>query len=184
MAQFAWPLKEAVIFGEPFLIKKIIDYFSDEISLKEVLIYATVLVILVFYTNIAHHVRFSKLMNLGSNCRIACLGLIYKKVRYSLSEDIFLTSLTWLVRVKLLRSKSLANKNLAGQTLTLISNDAANTEKFFTFLPVPVTSFLKLAGSIYVLIHYVNFTILSGLVLVFLSLATTFLLGKLNKNFK
>ena len=87
MNDFEWSLKEGIIFSEPFLIKKVIDYFSDEISLKEVLIYSSLLVVLVMYTNVAHHARFSKLMSLGSNCRIACAGLIYKKVRSTKMED-------------------------------------------------------------------------------------------------
>ena len=83
-----------------------------------------------------------------------------------------------------MNSKSLANKNLAGQTLNLLSNDVANTEKLFTFISVPITSGLKIVGSIYVLVHFVNYTVLSGLFFVFLTLALSFVMGKLNKNLK
>ena len=89
-----------------------------------------------------------------------------------------------LIELKLLRTKSSTNDNVAGQTMNLISNDVGNSDAFFTFLLSPLTGSSKIIASIYILVHYVGFSILTGLVFVVLILTMTIVFGKLNQKFK
>ena len=72
----------------------------------------------------------------------------------------------------------------SGQIINLISIDAANMEHFYSFLPIGITSILKIAASIYVLATLVSPYILTGISLVAISLCITFMLGKINKKLK
>ncbi len=66
--------------GQPFIISAILGYFKDEIDLITALLYALLLTIGICINTLTHHPLFLTNNLIGMKMRLACSGLIYKKV--------------------------------------------------------------------------------------------------------
>ena len=74
----------------PFLISSILAYFDGRIDLQRALIYASILCLCTTLNAIIHHPYFLRVILLGMKIRIACSGIIYKKLfklNYSSDEN-------------------------------------------------------------------------------------------------
>ena len=74
----------------PFLISFILQYFDDTIDLQRALIYGSLLCLCTMLNAVIHHPYFLRVILMGMKIRIACSGLIYKKLfklNYSCEEN-------------------------------------------------------------------------------------------------
>ena len=81
--------------------------------------------------------------------------------------------------LKMLRSKFIDKQSSSGQTLNLITDDVSNMDDFFYFMPYLISSPLKIAGSVALLVYMVGFNILTGTLVTFIGLLITIGLGRL-----
>ena len=72
--------KEIIKIFQPLFISMVILYFNGGIKRTEALIYAAVISVCVVIAGILHHPYFFNSWRIGMKIRIACSGLIYRKV--------------------------------------------------------------------------------------------------------
>lgn len=65
---------------QPLLIAKVLTYFDGQIDLKTALTYAALLSSGYCFNSILHHPIFLIEAKYGTKMRLACAGVIYKKV--------------------------------------------------------------------------------------------------------
>ncbi len=73
---------------QPFIISALLDYFEGKINVEKALLYGLLLSCCITITCIIHHPYFVNVVLIGIRARIACSGLIYKKVLYFLKFNI------------------------------------------------------------------------------------------------
>ena len=181
--------QEALRFSQPILIAGVLKYFHGLISLNQALIYASMISGFVILASILHHPYFFNVVKLGVKLRIACSGLIYKKVCSGV-----LTLLAHLIRtdwmklfifIQVLRLNLSCIENQAGgQVLNLISNDAARIEVSPYFVAFLVIGPVLAIGSLVVLSEVVHSTFLFGFVLILIILVIQVILAKIYDYFR
>jgi ATP-binding cassette subfamily C (CFTR/MRP) protein 4 len=87
----------------------ILPYFDGDMSLNEALFYALLLCICITVNTIMHHPYFLRIILMGMKMRIACSGIIYKKLFK-------------------LNFSSAENKSISGQIINMLSNDVSRIE--------------------------------------------------------
>lgn len=93
----------------PFLISAILSYFDNKIDLNQALIYGSLLCLCMTINSVIHHPYFMQVVLTGMKMRIACSGVIYKKL-FSL------------------KFSSAENQSIGGQIINMISNDVSRIE--------------------------------------------------------
>ena len=73
-------LEEIIRMATPFVISALLGYFQDIIPLSTALLYGLILALGVSINSIVHHPLFLYNHLTGMRLRLACSGLIYKKV--------------------------------------------------------------------------------------------------------
>ncbi|RNA19404.1 multidrug resistance-associated 4, partial [Brachionus plicatilis] len=157
-------IQETINIFQPLFISIILQYFSGSIELSIALIFASLSSICVLIDSMLHHPYFLNSYRYGMRLRIACSGLIYRKIlRLSL---------------KTLDSKS------AGDIINLLSTDATRIEFGMYFLPYLVTGPIQLVIVITILYLKVGATFLSGLLLLSLIVPAKWLILKQYNKFR
>ena len=84
----------------------------------------------------------------------------------------------------MLRSKFIDRQSSSGQTLNLMTDDVGNLEELYYYMPYLISSPLKIAGSVALLVYMVGVNILTGMVITFFGLLITIGLGRLKHRIK
>ena len=84
----------------------------------------------------------------------------------------------------MLRSKFIDRQSSSGQTLNLMTDDVGNLEELYYYMPYLISSPLKIAGSVALLVYMVGVNILTGMVITFFGLLITIGLGRLKLRIK
>ncbi|CAF0837577.1 unnamed protein product [Brachionus calyciflorus] len=155
--------QEIIKIIQPLFISIVLRYFNNTMELTEALIYAGVISVCAIIVGILHHPYYLNACRYGMRLRIACSGLIYKKVlRLSL---------------KTLDSKS------AGDIINLLSTDATRIEYGIYYLPYLITGPIQMVIVIVIIYMEVGLTFLAGLILLSLIVPAKALIARLyNKN--
>ena len=62
------------------MLNYFLGYFSDEISFKKAMIYASSITVLIFVTFVSNHFYFWKASIISNRIKVAFSGLVYNKV--------------------------------------------------------------------------------------------------------
>nr|APD26517.1 ATP-binding cassette transporter subfamily C member 4 X1 protein [Brachionus koreanus] len=157
-------IQETINIFQPLFISIILQYFNGTIELSTALIFAGLSSICVLIDSMLHHPYFLNAYRYGMRLRIACWGLIYRKIlRLSL---------------KTLDSKS------AGDIINLLSTDATRIEFGMYFLPYLVTGPIQMVVVITIIYTKVGLSFLSGLLLLSLIVPAKWLILKQYNKFR
>lgn len=167
---------------KPILIGKILGYFDGTLKFQEAMIYTSLLAFLIVINGIIHHPYFLGVQQYGMKMRIACSGIIYKKVKNILNSfnKIELKTLYDLI-FKQISKLSLAGKNdqLGGQILNMIANDGSRIELSVYFLPYLLIGPIQAIIIIIMLIKLIDLSVLSGLIVMMITIPAQTLLAKI-----
>jgi ATP-binding cassette subfamily C (CFTR/MRP) protein 4 len=143
----------------PIFINRILKYFDGQADLKYALINGLYMSFCVTVNCILHHPYFLNIYKLGFKMRIACSGLIYKKVS----------------RLKLSGLDTQSN----GQIINMLANDLSRIEFLLMFMPYLFIGPFEACVVIFLLVKQVDVSVLSGLVIMAIAIPLQALLGKL-----
>nr|QNH67884.1 ATP-binding cassette transporter subfamily C member 4 X1 [Brachionus rotundiformis] len=157
-------IQETINIFQPLFISIILQYFNGSIDLGVALIFAGLSSSCVIIDSMLHHPYFLNAYRYGMRLRVACSGLIYRKIlRLSL---------------KTLDSKS------AGDIINLLSTDTTRIEVGMHFLPYLITGPIQMAIVIIIIYQKVGLTFLSGLLLLLLVVPVKWTVLKQIKKFR
>ncbi|CAF0703150.1 unnamed protein product [Brachionus calyciflorus] len=142
----------------PILISRILRYFEGTAEFKEAILFAFYIAIGVTINCIVHHPYFLELARIGMKMRLATSGLLYKKA----------------FKLNLFGS----DNQLAGQLLNMLSNDGTKIEYSVYFLAYLIIAPIESIIIIIILVETIDASILSGLVILAISIPIQSLLGK------
>ncbi|KYB26696.1 putative multidrug resistance-associated protein lethal(2)03659-like Protein [Tribolium castaneum] len=137
-----------LLVGHPFLLKKILDYYSKELAISDTEAYlfcfAFVLLAVIYVTTVNWLLLGEAV--LGMKVRLACSALIYRK------------------------ALKLESNNSVGQTLNLLSNDVKRFDFGFVYLPYMfcITP-CEIATVTIIFLMYHNYVGMTGIVILFIS---------------
>nr|UOU03341.1 ATP-binding cassette subfamily C4-1-2 [Brachionus rubens] len=155
--------QEIIKIIQPLFISIFLRYFNGTMGLTEALIYGGVISICAIIVGILHHPYYFNACRYGMRLRLACSGLIYKKVLK--------------LSLKTIDSKS------AGDVINLLSTDATRIEYGIYYLPYLITGPIQMVIVIVIVYLEVGLTFLAGLLLLALIMPAKALIAKLyNKN--
>nr|UOU03343.1 ATP-binding cassette subfamily C4-4-2 [Brachionus rubens] len=143
----------------PIFIQQILRYFEGTANLMHAISFASYIAIGVTVNCIVHHPFFLELVRIGFKMRIASSGLLYKKA------------------FKLNMSGS--GNNLNGQLLNMLSNDGTKLEYIVYFMSYLIVSPLESIAIVIILVKLVDVSILSGLIIIGISIPIQSLVGKI-----
>jgi ATP-binding cassette subfamily C (CFTR/MRP) protein 4 len=143
----------------PIFINRILKYFDGQADLKWALMNGFFMSICVTINCILHHPYFLNIYKLGFKMRIACSGLIYKKVS----------------KLKLCGIDAESN----GQIINMLANDLSRIEFLLMFMPYLFIGPFEAGVVIFLLVKQVDVSVLSGLIIMAIAIPLQALLGKL-----
>ncbi len=136
-------LEEVVRMSQPFIISALLQYFQGEADLSHALEYGALLCLGVIINATIHHPLFLANNLIGLKLRLACSGLIYKKIfKYNFCGK---------------------ENEASGRIMNLITNDCGRLELVTLFLGYLIIGPLEALFVIYVLVQIVDVHFLTGL---------------------
>ena len=149
---------------QPLLITLILKYFNGSIELNEALIYAAIISIFASIGGILHHPYYYFSTKFGMQVRLACSGLIYRKI----------------LRMGVTSFESTS----AGDICNLLAVDMTRIETgimFVTYLLIgPIQSIIV----VWVILHEIGVTFLAGFFLLILILPIKAILAKIYNTYR
>lgn len=169
--------KEGARLVFPLLISQILKYFEGTADFSEAILYAFYISIGVTVNCIIHHPYFLELIRIGIKMRLATSGLLYKKVivlNFFISKNEIQNFKFKAFKLNLFGP----DNQLAGQLLNMLSNDGTKIELIVYFLPYLLVAPIESGIIVFILIKLIDVSILSGLVIIAISIPIQSLLGK------
>jgi ATP-binding cassette subfamily C (CFTR/MRP) protein 4 len=151
--------KESIKLIIPIFINRILKYFDGQSDLNSALLNGFYMSICVTINCVLHHPYFLNSYKLGFKMRVACSGLIYKKVS----------------RLKLCGLDIQSN----GQIINMLSNDLSRFEYVLMFMPFLFIGPFQAVVTIFLLVKQVDVSILSGLIVMAIFIPLQAFFGKL-----
>ena len=145
--------------AQPLFISKMMTYFDGTGDLSTALLFGGLICLGTTINAITHHPYFLSINKIGVKLRLACSGLIYKKIT-KLSSTEF-------------------DDKIGGQIINLLANDGIRLEYSVFFLPYMVIAPIQTIIVIIMLVKIIDVSILSGLVLVLFAIPLQTITGKI-----
>lgn len=146
------------------MIAELIRYFQGEIDLLTALEYGILLCLGLVVISLLHNPVFLSNIMMGLKCRLACSGLIYKKVfKYDFC----------------------GKENIAsGRIMNLIATDVTRLERLVVFLPYLIIAPLQAVFVVIVLGELVDIYFLTGLCVLATFVLMQYIVSKLISHLK
>lgn len=155
--------QETLRIAQAIALAKFMEFFSDEVSFNEALMYGSFIVLSIWTCTIIDHVYFWNCARIGSQMQIALKGVIYDKV---------------------LRLRNGNVKDIEATLENMYSDDLSALERVIEFLPYFIIAPMQLAFVAYYLTEHVHPAFLAGSVLLLSFLPLQFISGKILKTFR
>lgn len=146
----------------PILINQLLGYFDGRSDIFDAIKYGLIISFAFSVNTVIHHPYFLEVSRIGMKIRIACFGLLYKKA---------------------FRLKSRGSGN-EGQLINLIANDASRVESVTYFIPYLLVGPIQTIAIIILIVKLIDVSVLSGLLILVISIPSQAFLGKLNDKFR
>lgn len=170
----------------PFVISALLGYFQNTIPLSTALFYGFILCLGVAVNAVTHHPLFLYNNLTGMKLRLACTGLIYKKVPFFTK---FISLYELFLRqnyiIKIFKYDFCGKENEAsGRILNLITNDVGRLELVTLFLTYLIIGPLEAIFIIYILYQMIDIWFLTGLVIMCILVSAQSIITKYTEKIK
>ena len=142
---------------------QILKDFHGLIHFNEAIVYAVVVCVTLVFVNVMRQPYFFLILKIGLQMRVACSGLIFKKL---LKTDL------WFIE-----------QRASGQVLNLISNDVSRIEESLTFFSYIANGPILILLSVVILARLIDETFLTGFALIVLVIIVQVVLAKVTQRF-
>jgi ATP-binding cassette subfamily C (CFTR/MRP) protein 4 len=135
-----------------------LKYFEGSVDVTYALKYASLICLSITINCIVHHPFFLYANMTGLRMRVSLAGLVYKKA----------------FRLNMMGM----DNNSSGQLMNIVSTDCSRIESCILFCPYVFIAPIELLIVIGVLVNVVHWSMLAGLIIIFVSLPVQSVLGK------
>lgn len=149
---------------QPLLITLVLKYFNGSIGLNEALIYAAIISIFASVGGILHHPYYYFSTKYGMQVRLACSGLIYRKV----------------LRLGVTSFESTS----AGDICNLLAVDMTRIETAIMFVTYIAIGPIQSVIVVVVILHEIGITFLAGFFLLFAILPIKAILAQIYNKYR